>query len=72
MCLYLFLCQAFRPVAECAKQVLRDNGYDACVKLIAKRSTELTVGPCTAAVICLVVIVAIMMLVVVLMLSLSS
>jgi len=50
LCVSVCVWQAFRPVAECAKEVIRDNGYDGHIKLIAKRSTELTVGPCNAAV----------------------
>jgi protein arginine N-methyltransferase 7 len=37
-------CEAFRPMAECAAQVIRDNGLADRIKLVAKRSTELTVG----------------------------
>jgi len=32
-------------VAECAKRVIKDNGFDGHINLIPKRSTDLTVGP---------------------------
>lgn len=38
-------CEAFSPIATCAKEVLTSNGYRNKVRLIAKRSTEITVGP---------------------------
>ena len=58
----VWCCQAFEPVAQCARQVIRDNGFDDRIRLIAKRSTELTVGPsmmssslsCFSASICIV------------------
>ncbi|XP_013792349.1 protein arginine N-methyltransferase 7-like, partial [Limulus polyphemus] len=36
---------AFQPMANCAKKVIRDNGYAENIQLISKRSTELSVGP---------------------------
>ena len=46
VCMHVCVCvQAFRPVAECAKQVISDNGFDGRINLISKRSTDLTVGP---------------------------
>jgi len=38
-------CEEFRPMAECAVKVIRDNGYTDMIKLVRKRSTELEVGP---------------------------
>jgi len=38
-------CEEFRPMAECAARVIRDNGYEDKIKLVRKRSTELQVGP---------------------------
>lgn len=38
-------CEEFRPMAECAERVIRENGYWEKIKLVRKRSTELTVGP---------------------------
>ncbi|CAL4105088.1 unnamed protein product, partial [Meganyctiphanes norvegica] len=38
-------CEAFHPVAECAKKVLTANGCAEKVHLIPKRSTEIEVGP---------------------------
>merc|ERR1719220_1276482 len=38
-------CEEFRPMAERAERVIRDNGYDGKIKLVRKRSTELRVGP---------------------------
>merc|ERR1719225_61017 len=32
-------------MAECAERVMRENGYWDRIKLVRKRSTELTVGP---------------------------
>ena len=37
--------QAFRPMSECAVQVIKDNGLSDRITVIPKRSTELTVGP---------------------------
>jgi len=38
-------CEEFRPMAECAERVMKENGYWDRIKLVRKRSTELTVGP---------------------------
>ncbi|XP_067124388.1 protein arginine N-methyltransferase 7 isoform X2 [Centruroides vittatus] len=38
-------CEAFYPVAKCARQVIKDNKAENKIKIIPKRSTELTVGP---------------------------
>ncbi|GAB1597958.1 protein arginine N-methyltransferase 7-like isoform X1 [Argonauta hians] len=37
-------CEAFTPMAECAKNVIKRNGFADKIRLIPKRSTELTVG----------------------------
>jgi len=38
-------CDAFTPMLECAKKVIKRNGFsDSDIKLIPKRSTELVVG----------------------------
>lgn len=37
-------CEAFKPMADCARQIIQDNGFEAKIKLIPKRSTEVTVG----------------------------
>ncbi|KAI0213029.1 Protein arginine N-methyltransferase 7 [Lamellibrachia satsuma] len=37
-------CEAFQPMANCASQVIADNGFADKIKLIHKRSTEITVG----------------------------
>lgn len=31
-------------MADCARQIIQDNGFEAKIKLIPKRSTEVTVG----------------------------
>merc|ERR1719208_648724 len=38
-------CEEFRPMAECAERVIRENGFEDRIKLVRKRSTELEVGP---------------------------
>ncbi|XP_023340534.1 protein arginine N-methyltransferase 7 isoform X2 [Eurytemora carolleeae] len=38
-------CEEFRPMAECAARVVEENGFKDHIKIIRKRSTELTVGP---------------------------
>jgi len=38
-------CEEFRPMAECAAKVIEANGFRDNIKLVRKRSTELTVGP---------------------------
>lgn len=37
-------CEAFKPMAECCLKILERNGVSDKIKLISKRSTELTVG----------------------------
>ncbi len=32
-------------MAKCARQVIKDNGMSDKIKVVPKRSTELTVGP---------------------------
>jgi len=38
-------CEEFRPMAECASRIIEENGFQDRIKLVRKRSTELTVGP---------------------------
>eukprot|EP00090_Calanus_glacialis_P010298 TRINITY_DN18678_c0_g1_i1.p1 TRINITY_DN18678_c0_g1~~TRINITY_DN18678_c0_g1_i1.p1 ORF type:complete len:702 (-),score=219.83 TRINITY_DN18678_c0_g1_i1:21-2126(-) len=38
-------CEEFGPMADCAAKVIADNGFADKIKLVRKRSTELTVGP---------------------------
>ncbi|XP_013405662.1 protein arginine N-methyltransferase 7 [Lingula anatina] len=38
-------CEAFHPMAKCAKEVIKTNGFEEKINLISKRSTEITVGP---------------------------
>ncbi|XP_012224136.1 protein arginine N-methyltransferase 7-like [Linepithema humile] len=37
-------CEAFEPMANCAAQIIRENGYADKIKLIHKRSTKMTVS----------------------------
>lgn len=37
-------CEAFLPVAKCARRVIRANGLDKRIRLISKRSTDMIVG----------------------------
>ncbi|KAF7995961.1 hypothetical protein HCN44_007928 [Aphidius gifuensis] len=37
-------CEAFTPMAECAFEIIQKNGFESKVKLVQKRSTEMTVG----------------------------
>ncbi|XP_069113948.1 protein arginine N-methyltransferase 7-like [Argopecten irradians] len=37
-------CEAFSPMAECARKVIQQNGFADKIKLIPKRSTEIVVG----------------------------
>ncbi|XP_063991899.1 protein arginine N-methyltransferase 7 [Diachasmimorpha longicaudata] len=37
-------CEAFKPMAKCALEIIKHNGFDAQITLIKKRSTEMTVG----------------------------
>jgi len=38
-------CEEFRPMAECASKIMQLNGFKDDIKLVRKRSTDLTVGP---------------------------
>lgn len=38
-------CEAFKPMSECAKKIVELNGFKDKIKIIPKRSTNLTVGP---------------------------
>ncbi|GAB6024738.1 Protein arginine n-methyltransferase [Chamberlinius hualienensis] len=38
-------CEAFQPVASCARKIMTENGFGDKINLISKRSTELRVGP---------------------------
>ncbi|XP_033117180.1 protein arginine N-methyltransferase 7-like [Anneissia japonica] len=38
-------CEAFPPIAEGARKIVAQNGFAEKIKVIGKRSTELTVGP---------------------------
>lgn len=45
----VYACDAFTPMLECARKVVKRNGFEGRIKLIPKRSTELVVGvdlPC--------------------------
>uniref|UniRef100_A0A1X7T7D2 Methyltransferase domain-containing protein n=1 Tax=Amphimedon queenslandica TaxID=400682 RepID=A0A1X7T7D2_AMPQE len=37
-------CEVLSPMVKIAKEVVKVNGYDKVIKIINKRSTELTVG----------------------------
>lgn len=37
-------CEAFRPMSQCALKILKDNHFELDIKVIPKRSTDLTVG----------------------------
>ncbi|XP_014226087.1 protein arginine N-methyltransferase 7 isoform X1 [Trichogramma pretiosum] len=37
-------CEAFKPMAECATKIMKENGFGEKIELIYKRSTKLTVG----------------------------
>lgn len=37
-------CEAFTPMANCAAQIIEENGFADKIKLIRKRSTKMTVG----------------------------
>lgn len=37
-------CEAFTPMAQCALDIMKKNGIESKIKLIQKRSTEMTVG----------------------------
>ncbi|KAG8041154.1 hypothetical protein G9C98_002142 [Cotesia typhae] len=36
--------RAFRPMAECAEKIIKNNGFESQIKLIKKKSTEIIVG----------------------------
>ena len=36
--------EEFRPIANCAEKIIKDNGFEDKIKLIRKRSTDVTVG----------------------------
>ncbi|KAK6185183.1 hypothetical protein SNE40_007471 [Patella caerulea] len=38
-------CEAFEPMAKCAEQIMKKNGFEEKIQLIPKRSTELKSGP---------------------------
>ncbi|EEZ99615.1 protein arginine N-methyltransferase 7 isoform X2 [Tribolium castaneum] len=38
-------CEAFKPMSECAFKVIKRNGFENKIKIIPKRSTDITVGP---------------------------
>ncbi|GBN22019.1 Protein arginine N-methyltransferase 7 [Araneus ventricosus] len=38
-------CEVFHPVAKCAEDVIKQNGFEDKIKIILKHSTDLTVGP---------------------------
>ncbi|XP_071785019.1 protein arginine N-methyltransferase 7-like [Asterias amurensis] len=38
-------CEAFEPIAEAAKKIIAENGFADKIKVVSKRSTEVTVGP---------------------------
>ncbi|XP_021926754.1 protein arginine N-methyltransferase 7 isoform X2 [Zootermopsis nevadensis] len=37
-------CEAFQPMAECARKIISDNGLEGKIRVIPKRSTDMTVG----------------------------
>lgn len=37
-------CEAFKPMCQCAAKVIKGNSYEDKIKLLHKRSTDLTVG----------------------------
>ncbi|XP_060519406.1 protein arginine N-methyltransferase 7 [Cylas formicarius] len=37
-------CEAFKPMSECARKIIKCNGFEGKIMIIPKRSTELTVG----------------------------
>ncbi|XP_062594524.1 protein arginine N-methyltransferase 7-like [Saccostrea cucullata] len=37
-------CEAFEPMAKCAKKIIQQNGFENKIRLIPKRSTDVTVG----------------------------
>jgi predicted RNA methylase len=50
---FVYACEAFDPMAECAAKIIKSNGMSDRIKVINKRSTSLKVGdgldmPCRA------------------------
>ena len=43
--LSLLFLQAFEPIAEAAKKIIAEKGFADKIKVVSKRSTEVTVGP---------------------------
>nr|XP_034337703.1 protein arginine N-methyltransferase 7 [Crassostrea gigas] len=37
-------CEAFEPMAKCAREIIQQNGFGNKIRLIPKRSTDITVG----------------------------
>lgn len=37
-------CEAFTPMAKCALEIIKNNGYEKRIKLVQKRSTEMIVS----------------------------
>ncbi|KAG5338171.1 ANM7 methyltransferase, partial [Acromyrmex heyeri] len=37
-------CEAFKPIAKCAVQIIKENGFEDKIQLIRKRSTKMIVG----------------------------
>lgn len=42
--IFLFYSKAFRPMAECAEKIIKNNGFESRIKLIKKKSTEISVS----------------------------
>ena len=40
----VYACEAFAPMAECAKKIIAENGFADKIHIIPKRSTEIKVG----------------------------
>ncbi|XP_008551526.1 protein arginine N-methyltransferase 7 isoform X1 [Microplitis demolitor] len=40
----IIACEAFRPMAECAEKIIKNNGFESRIKLIKKKSTEISVS----------------------------
>ena len=41
---FYFHLKTFQPMANCAREVITQNGFSEVIKLIPKRSTDITVG----------------------------
>ncbi|KZS09051.1 Protein arginine N-methyltransferase 7 [Daphnia magna] len=41
----VFACETFQPMVKCSTEVIAHNGFADSIKIIPKRSTEITVGP---------------------------